>query len=174
MKKTNNIKNITIEYYNTCSFVKVNPESSGHIRAKTNIEELLKTFQNKKVQDKAINYNGENLILSSITYNKSSKLLELVFFKSRSATVPFIINNNGDSRQIFLEKDEMISEVLCAEYDSDSRILAMQRNVYAIGTRGLEEFFSSFLSYPLYLESIQTLNEEKNYVKKIQTSYKKC
>lgn len=83
------------------------------------------------------------------------------FFKSRSATTPFIVNTNGDSRQIILKDDEMISEVLCAEYNSESKIFAIQRNVYAFGTKGLEYFFSSFLENPLYLESIQKLSEEK-------------
>lgn len=161
MKQGNNIKNITIEYYYTCSLVETDPINKGYSRAKTDMTNLLETLQNKTVKERTINYNGENLILSSITYNKSTKLWELVFFKSRTATIPFIINSNGDSRQIILKKDEMISEVLCAEYDSSSKILAMQRNVYAVGTRGLEEFFSFFLSFPVYLESIQSLNEEK-------------
>lgn len=55
----------------------------------------------------------------------------------------------------------MISEVLCAEYDSNSKILAMQRNVYAVGTRGIEDFFSAFMKYPIYLDSLQKLKEEQ-------------
>lgn len=86
---------------------------------------------------------------------------ELVFFKSRSATIPFIITKDGNSRQIILKEDEMISEVLCAEYDSNSKILAMQRNVYAVGTRGIEDFFSAFMKYPIYLDSLQKLKEEQ-------------
>lgn len=161
MKQINNIKNITIEYYNTCSLVETDPVNKRYSHAKIDMTNLLENLQSKTVKERTINYNGENLILSSISYNKSSSLWELVFFKSRSATIPFIINSNGDSRQIILKKDEMISEVLCAEYDSTSKILAMQRNVYAVGTKGLEEFFSFFLSFPVYLESIQSLTEEK-------------
>lgn len=161
MKRINNIKNITIEYYNTCSLVETDPINKRYSHAKIDMTNLLEDLQSKTVKERTINYNGENLILSSISYNKSSSLWELVFFKSRSATIPFIINSNGDSRQIILKKDEMISEVLCAEYDSTSKILAMQRNVYAVGTKGLEEFFSFFLSFPVYLESIQSLTEKK-------------
>lgn len=164
MKQVNNIKNITIEYYNTCSLVETDPINKRYSHAKIDMTNLLENLQNKTVRERSIYYNGENLILSSINYNKSTKLWELVFFKSRTATIPFIINSNGDSRQIILKKDEMISEVLCAEYDASTKVLAMQRNVYAVGTRGLEDFFSSFLPYPLYLESIQTLNEEKKRI----------
>lgn len=161
MKQLNNTKNITIEYYATCTMVKLEQKNNSYNRANTDISVLLQSLKNKTVKDRTIKYNGEYLILSSINYNDSSNLWELVFFKSRSATIPFIINSNGNSRQIMLKEDEMISEVLCAEYDSELKILAVQRNVYAIGSKGLEYFFTYFLHEDLYLDSIQTLNEEK-------------
>lgn len=161
MKQNTNIKNITIEYYNTCTMVEINHNTNTYARAKTDINNLLQTLKDLSAKERTINYNGENLILSSIDYNQSINLWELVFFKSRSATIPFIINDEGASRKIKLKDDEMISEVLCAEYNPDTKVLAMQRNVYAVGTRRLEEFFSFFLHESLYLDSIQTLSEEK-------------
>lgn len=161
MKRKYNIKNITIEYYNTCSLIQLEDKINTYTRGKIDITKLLQNLKSRDVKDRTIVYNGENIILSSIEYNKESNLWELIFFKSRSTTTPFIVNTNGDSRQIILKDDEMISEVLCAEYNSELKILAMQRNVYAFGTRGLEEFFSSFLSNEIYLESIQNINEEK-------------
>lgn len=161
MKKENHIKNITIEYYNTCSLIKLEDKDTKYTRGKIDITVLLENLRDRTVKNRIINYNGENIILSSIEYNNQSNLWELIFFKSRSATTPFIVNTDGDSRQIILKDDEMISEVLCAEYNSKSKTLAMQRNVYAFGTKGLECFFSSFLKNPLYLESIQKLDKEK-------------
>jgi len=160
MGKVDNIKNITIEYYNVSSFVDVNQKNTS-TRAACEISDLLKELQKVEVKKRVIDYNGENLILSTITYNTISKLWELVFFKSRAATIPFIVNGSGVSRQILLKNDEMISEVLCVLYNSESKVLAMQRNVYAFGTKGLEKFFSSYLTYPLFLDSIQILDEEK-------------
>lgn len=161
MNQKKYIKNITIEYYNTCSLIKLEEKINAYTRGKIDISELLENLHNRNVKDRIINYNGENIILSSIEYNNQTNLWELIFFKSRSATTPFIVDSNGISRKIILKDDEMISEVLCAEYNSETKILAIQRNVYAFGTKGLEEFFSKFLQKPLYLESIQKLNKEK-------------
>lgn len=172
MKQNLNTKNITIEYYNTCTIVEINHQTQTYARAKTDISSLLQALNNLSVKERIIKYNGENLILSSINYNSNTNLWELIFFKSRSATTPFIVNMDGNSRQILLKEDEMISEVLCAEYDSNTKILAIQRNVYAVGTKGLEEFFSFFLKDSLYLDSIQSLNEEKKQLFK-KSQFKK-
>lgn len=161
MTKFSNIKNITVEYYNVCSFRNCEGMNNTATTDIIEISALLKELQEASIQKRTINYNGENLILSNIFYNNVSKLWELVFFKSRSATIPFIVNSQGISRQIMLENDEMISEVLCVEYNPKTKVLAMQRNIYAFGAKGLETFLSHFVTYPLFLQSIQTLNEEK-------------
>ena len=121
MNQVRNVKNITIEYYSTCSLVETSKRNNEYSHAKTDITNLLKSLQNKAVKERSIYYNGENLILTSITYNKTTKLWELVFFKSRTATVPFIINSDGNSREIILEKDEMISQAIPA-YKSPSNL----------------------------------------------------
>lgn len=156
-----NVKNITIEYYNTCSLTKVENKDNTYERDKIDISLLLEALQIKSVQERTIRYNGENLLLSSIEFNEKSKLWELIFFKSRTAAIPFIINANGDSRQILLKDDEMISEALCLVYNPQNKIMAMQRNIYAVGTKGIETFFSSFLDIPIVLESLQKLDSEK-------------
>ncbi len=161
MRKAKNLKNITIEYYNVCSLVDVKNRENTVKTDKYEISPLLKKFQSKDPKDRTINYCGENLILSTINYNENSKLWELVFSKSRSSTIPFVTDSNGVPRQLVLKKGEMLSEVLCALYNPESKVLAMQRNIYAFGTKGLEEFFSAFMKKPLYLLSIQSLSEDK-------------
>lgn len=47
MNQFNNTKNITIEYYNTCSMVKVDHKTNTYSRAKTDISELLEVLQKK-------------------------------------------------------------------------------------------------------------------------------
>ncbi len=159
MNKNMNKKNITIEYYNTCQ---LNQEGKNTFsRDNIDITILLDSLVNKSVKERTINYNGENLLLSFIEFNNESKLWELIFFKSRSSTIPIIIDINGNSRQILLNDDEMISEALCVLYDPTKQILCMQRNIYAVGTRGIEEFFSSFLKYNIFLESIHKLDSQK-------------
>ena len=156
-----NIKNITIEYYNTCSFTQIKEKNNTFSKEITDISLLLEKLEKMSVQDRTIKYNGENLMLTSIEFNKRTNLWELIFFKSRSSAIPFIINKNGDSRQIILKEDEMISEALCILYNSTSKILAMQRNVYAVGTKGIETFFSNFLNFNIMLDSLHTLDSEK-------------
>lgn len=159
MEKKMNQKKITVEYYNTCE---LNQEFENTFsRDNVDISVLLNSLSNKSVKERTINYNGENLLLSFIEFNKESKLWELIFFKSRSSTIPIIIDTNGNSRQILLKDNEMISEALCMLYDSSKQILCMQRNIYAVGTKGIEEFFSSFLKNNIYLESIHKLNSQK-------------
>ena len=162
--KNKNIKNITIEYYNTCVLDKVEGNTNTYTRKITDISLLLEKLKNKNVQDRTINYNGEKLLLGTIEFNTTSKLWELIFFKSRSSTVPFIINKDGNSRKILLKDDEMISEVLCVLYNADTKVLAMQRNIYAVGTKGLEDFFGYFLTLPVYLESLQTIDAKKKTI----------
>ena len=60
----------------------------------------------------------------------------------------------------------MISEALCILYDPSKQILCMQRNIYAVGTKGIEEFFSSFLKNNIYLESIHNLDSKKKSILK--------
>lgn len=81
MKKENNIKNITIEYYNTCSLIKLEDKNNTYTHAKIDITLLLKSLQSRNVKNRIINYNGENIILSSIEYNNKSNLWELIFLK---------------------------------------------------------------------------------------------
>lgn len=139
---------------------------------------MLEKLQKEEAQNRTINYIGEYVILSTIEYDEVSKLWKMVFFKSRSSTTPFITKKNGISRKIELNSDEMISEALCVEYDPKTCIIIMQRNVYAFGTKCLETFFSSFLNYSIFLESIQNLNQEKrnlfkkNVVKKFKLRIK--
>ncbi len=164
MDKKMNKKRITIEYYNTCQ---LNQEYGNNFsRDNIDISVLLDSLAKKTVKDRAINYNGENLLLSFIEYNKDSKLWELIFFKSRSSTIPIIIDTDGNSRQILLKENEMISEALCILYDPSKQILCMQRNIYAVGTKGIEEFFSSFLKNNIYLESIHKLDVQKKFLLK--------
>lgn len=159
MDKKMKQKNITIEYYNTCQ---LNQETENTFsRDNIDISILLDSLESKTVKERTINYNGENLLLSFIDFNKESKLWELIFFKSRSSTIPIIIDTNGNSRQILLNDDEMISEALCILYDPAKQILCMQRNIYAVGTKGIEYFFSSFLKYNIFLESIHKLDSQK-------------
>ena len=159
MEKKMNHKKITIEYYNTCH---LNQEYGNNFsRDNIDISVLLESLSKKSTKERVINYNGENLLLSYIEYNKESKLWELIFFKSRSSTIPIIVDTDGNSRQILLKKNEMISEALCILYDSSKQILCMQRNIYAVGTRGIEDFFSSFLKKNIYLESIHKLDSQK-------------
>lgn len=159
MDKKMNQKKITVEYYNTCQ---LNQEFGNNFsRDNIDISILLHSLSNKPVKERTINYNGENLLLSFIEFNNESKLWELIFFKSRSSTIPIIIDTNGNSRQIILKDNEMISEALCVLYDSSKQILCMQRNIYAVGTRGIEDFFSSFLKNNIYLESIHKLDSQK-------------
>ena len=162
--KNKNIKNITIEYYNTCTLDKIAKNDITYTRKITDISLLLEKLKNKNVQDRTIDYNGEKLLLGSIEFNTTSKLWELIFFKSRSSTVPFIINKDGNSRKILLKDDEMISEVLCVLYNADTEVLAMQRNSYSVGTKGLEDFLGYFLSLPVYLESLQTIDTKKKTI----------
>ena len=161
MRTVNDIKNITIEYYNVVSFVNVEQEKNSSMRDKCDIAELLEQLQSLDAKKRKIDYYGENIILSNVAYNKNSELWELVFFKSRSATIPYIVNSYGTSRQIVLENDEMISELLCVLYNPKTKVLAMQRNVFAFGSKGMEKFLSSFVNKTLLLDSIQTLSEEK-------------
>ena len=164
MDKKMNQKKITIEYYNTCQ---LNQEFGNNFsRDNIDISILLNSLSNKPVKERNINYNGENLLLSFIEFNNESKLWELIFFKSRSSTIPIIIDTNGNSRQILLKDNEMISEALCVLYDSSKQILCMQRNIYAVGTRGIEDFFSYFLKSNIYLESIHKLDSHKKFLLK--------
>lgn len=165
-KNNKNVKNITIEYYNTSSFTQVTNKTNTYARDKIDISLLLTKLQEKSVQERTIQYNGENLLLSSIEFNNNSNLWELIFFKSRSSTIPFIINRNGNSRQIILNDDEMISEALCIIYEPSTRILAMQRNVYAVGTKGIESFFSHFSNMPIILDSLHSIDSEKKCILK--------
>ena len=159
MEKKMNQKKITVEYYNTCELTQEFENTFS--RENIDISVLLNSLSNKSVKERTINYNGENLLLSFIEFNEESKLWELIFFKSRSSTIPIIIDTNGNSRQILLKDNEMISEALCMLYDPSKQILCMQRNIYAVGTKGIEEFFSSFLKNNIYLESIHKLNSQK-------------
>lgn len=136
MDKKMNQKKITIEYYNTCQLNQVSGNEFS--RDNVDISILLSSLSNKPIKERNINYNGENLLLSFIEFNNESKLWELIFFKSRSSTIPIIIDTNGNSRQILLKDNEMISEALCVLYDASKQILCMQRNIYAVGTKGLE------------------------------------
>ncbi len=164
MDKKMNQRKITIEYYNTCQ---LNREYGNNFSRDTiDISVLLDSLSKKEVKDRCINYNGENLLLSFIEFNKNSRLWELIFFKSRSSTIPIIIDTNGNSRQILLKENEMISEALCILYDPSKQILCMQRNIYAVGTKGIEEFFSSFLKNNIYLESIHNLDSKKKSILK--------
>ncbi len=159
MDKKMNQKKITIEYYNTCA---LNQEcGSDFSRDITDISILLNSLSHRPVKERTINYNGENLLLSFIEFNNESKLWELIFFKSRSSTIPIIIDTNGNSHQILLKDNEMISEALCVLYDSSTQILCMQRNIYAFGTKGIEDFFSFFSKPNIYLESIHKLDSQK-------------
>lgn len=161
MSKRKNIKNITVEYYKVYSYTDRYNDPKTSVYSELEISNLLEKLQNVDIKKRTIEYNGENVILSTIEYNKDLELWELVFFKSRSSTIPYIVNENGRSREFELDSGEMISEVLCVEYNPKTKIIAMQRNAYAFGTRCLETFLSSFLENPLYLESIQKIGKEK-------------
>ena len=64
-----NQKKITIEYYNTCQ---LNQECGDNFsRNNIDISVLLDSLSKKAVKDRAINYNGENLLLSFIEFNKT-------------------------------------------------------------------------------------------------------
>lgn len=160
MTSSNN-KRITIEYYEVRSYVDVNKKKNTGTLARCDISGLLNRLQGLDVKGRTVEYNGENLILSEINYNENTELWELVFFKSRSFTVPFIVNKDGKKRKIQLKNGEMISEVLCVEYNPKLRVIAMQRNVYACGTKGLEMFFSKLAKKMISLASIQMINEER-------------
>ena len=164
--KNKNTKKITIEYYDTCTLNKVANKQDTYTKDKTDITLLLKRLQEKTVPERTIKYNGENLMLNSIEYNEQTKLWELIFFKSRSSAIPFITNTNGNSRQILLKDDEMISEALCIVYNPNNKIIAMQRNIYAVGTKGIETFFSHFTTMPITLESIQKLDSKRKGILK--------
>lgn len=160
MGKNMNKKNITIEYYNTCRFV--NGGDDSYHSQKIDIEELLYALKDRPIQQRTIDYNGENLMLNYIDFNKASNLWEMIFFKSRSSIIPIIVDTSGQSRQILLNDGEMISEGLCALYDPNSKILAMQRNIYACGTKGIEAFFNNFIKdFDICLESIHNIDSRK-------------
>lgn len=177
MKAGINKKAITVEYYNLCTYVDVDGKNNTKTLANLDIGELLDFLSKTDVQKRKIDYNGESIVLSDINYNNETELWELVFFKSRSSTIPFITDGFGKSRKIVLNDDETISEVLCVEYDSYKKVLAMQRNVYAFGTRGLESFFSYFVKKQISLVSIQNVAKKsfiKGYkLKKIRIHIKK-
>ena len=69
-------------------------------------------MQEHKVEKRCLNYKGELVILTTIEYNKNTELWELVFFKGRASNLPFIVNKNGDLRDLSLDSDEMLSKVL--------------------------------------------------------------
>ena len=154
-------KNITIEYYTTTSLTKVENTVDSYRNTEMDISILLQKLSQLEVSKRKINYNNELLILASISFNKNSNLWELIFYKSRSINVPFIIDSSGNSRKIVLKNGEMISEAICMLYDPNTKILAMQRNVYAVGTKGIETFLSSFSKLPISLTCITSITENK-------------
>lgn len=168
MSKSKRIKKIIVEYYQVCSYIDVSQKKNTSTLGDFDITLLLEELQKAEVQKRLINYNGENLILSNIKHNEDSGLWELVFFRSRSSSIPYIVDSNGKPREIFLKNNEALSEVLCVEYDSTLKVLAMQRNIHACNSRGIEEFFSNFIkNKKISLVSMTMLNEDKkSYFKK--------
>ena len=157
-------KSITIEYYNTIGRKKVEEKINTVSDEIVDITDLLKELSTSDMSKRIIKYNGENLILASITFNESTALWELVFFKSRSTTLPFIYDASGKYRQIKLKDDEMLTEALCMLYDPVIKTFAMQRNVFATGTLGIESFFSHFVNYPIILQSIHSFEGNKTAI----------
>ena len=166
MDKNNNIKNITVEYYKVLSYVKSNDLKNTMVLSTCEISNSLKKLQEQKVNERCLTYKGELVILTTIEYNKDTKLWELVFFKGRASNLPFIVNKNGDLRDLSLNSDEMLSEVLCVLYNPDTKTIALQRNIYAFNVKCLEEFINLHSKYHLILEPIQSLTDEKRKILK--------
>lgn len=99
-------------------------------------------------------------MLRSIVINKITGLWELIFLRGRSAGIPVISNELGEIREIKLESNERLSETLCLLYDPIKKITIIQRNIFAVGIKGIETFFSNYLTYPIMLSSIQNISED--------------
>lgn len=153
-------KNITIEYYMSSSFQKVN-KTNSYRNVELDITALLTKLSNLELSKRKILYNGELLILAFIRFNERSNLWELIFYRSRSINIPFIIDSNGNSRKILLKNGESLSEAICMLYDPSKKIFAMQRNIYAVGTKGIEIFLSNFSHLPISLTCITSISETK-------------
>jgi hypothetical protein len=153
------IKNMSIEYYKTYSFVDREKKLEERpVDISDFLEKLSKTDINKRIMP----YNGEKLILKSIKLNNNN-LWELLFLKTTNNKIPYIINDYGDSvKDIELDKNENIAQEICILYDANKKIVVVQRNVYAVGIRGIEDFLNLYMvQYPIKFVSINRLGNDK-------------
>ena len=167
MKNYNRIKNITIEYYKVYTYEESQNNKNTITEKELEVSPLLEKLQQLNKKQKNI-YSKEGYIaLHSIKYNQKTNLWELVFFKERDNFAPFILDKkNGNVRNLILKNDEMISEILCVEYNPKINVFAIQRNIYAFGKKSLENFFASNLNVNFILRPIGKLNKETEKILK--------
>lgn len=133
-------KKITIEYYKVTGLKKY---LDGYEEDILDISDMLGRISNMDLNKRIINYAGEKLILKEIYFEDG--LWILTFYKTTNSVVPLITDNTGNiTKNIDLSEEENITQPLCLIYDPYKRVIAMQRNVFAVGTKGIEEFFNSF------------------------------
>jgi phosphoribosylformylglycinamidine (FGAM) synthase PurS component len=144
-------KNITIEYYSVNSLKKIEEKRNTYQELPIDITPFLEKMKSMNVKERRILYNGEFIFLQSIEKNINTGLWELIFYKTTSASVPEILNNDGEITKILeLNDDENLTQEVCMIYDSKSMISILQRNVFAINTKGIETFINSYMiNYPI-------------------------
>lgn len=168
-------KKITVEYYKVKGLVN---KDDGYTEDSLDISPLFERLSKYDIKDRIINYAGEKLILKEVCFEDG--MWRLVFYKTTNSAVPLITDSNGNiTQKIDLDDEENIIQPICLVYNPKNRVIAMQRNVYAVGTKGIEEFLNHFgYAGAIMLRAI-VLTEEKekkinrNMVKKLSVTVHK-
>lgn len=138
-------KNIIIEYYKINS-LKKNVDNNTYQELEIDITPFLEKMKEMNVKDRKIQYNGEFIFLQTIDKNINTGIWELIFYKTTNGCIPDILDKNGDIKKyIELDDDESLSQPVCMLYDSKKMVAVMQRNVFAVNTRGIETFIESYM-----------------------------
>lgn len=109
----------------------------------------LEILSNVPMEERVFDFNNEVVQLKHVEL-VDNRWWHLSFLRLKDDS-PFKTTLNTPAVAVELEADEFIGEEVCAIFDIQSNILAMQNNRYSLSYRGMAQFFTKFIELGDYI-----------------------
>lgn len=143
-------RNVRFDYYQLVCVQDVkNDNDKGNAKKKEKLFDFIQWMNQlndvKKLEDRTINYNAENIRVDDIRIEPKTKYGLVHFSRLRETNVPSITTiTDNKSEDVKLKANEYLSEDISGLYDSENHVVMLQRNIHSLSPTGVEKYINYF------------------------------